>query len=101
MIRWTRLSNCTSGAIMITSFGVLFYSEGGDILVLPGLIAQIFLNVFFFLINKDDNWFVAPHGTYLALNVLVYAPLLYFFTVFCILIQTSMKETRVKRSMDR
>jgi hypothetical protein len=91
VIRWTRLNNSVCGAIMITSLGKLFFNSGGELLLRPGMFAELFLNVFFMLLNKDDDWYVAPTYTDLALNILILSPLLYFLTAFYLQLQSDLK----------
>lgn len=62
---------------MITALAVFFYREGGAFLVVPGALAEIYLNVFFILVNKNDDWYSAPAGTAAVFNVLAYALLFY------------------------
>lgn len=76
---------------MITSLGKLFYEVGGEILLRPGMIAELFLNVFFMLLNKEDDWFVAPSYTDVVLNVFILSPLLYLTTAFYLQLQNDLR----------
>lgn len=70
---------------------VLFYREGGELLVVPGLLAEIYLNDFFILVNKDDVWYSAPAGTYAVFNVIAYFLLFYVISWVYTVIKVSFK----------
>lgn len=89
MIRSTQLYFSVFGAIVITALGKLFFHVGGEYPLIPGKIAELFVNVVLMLLNTNDDWYVAPSYTYLVLNVVALAPLLYLVTDIYLQIQNN------------
>lgn len=70
-INW--LSSCLIASVSITAVSSLFYDVGGEVLLRPGVFAQVMITGFILLIPTGDYYFSFPPGTDLVLNSIIYA----------------------------
>ena len=80
MSHFRRINYSVSGAVVLTALATLFYRDGGDFILLPGLMAEMFLDVALMLVSTKDDWYSVPAGTYAALNVAAYSVPVYFWS---------------------
>ena len=64
-------------SILITSLAILFRQNIGEIILFPGILIHQILQVFFMIINTNDNWYTVPSHTYIFFNGLFYAGFIY------------------------
>jgi len=74
---WKDLSYSFSGAVVITCLSVVFYTRGGELLAIPGIILEGWLNLFIILVS--DNPYFSLNRAWLLFNILFFSLLIFFF----------------------
>jgi hypothetical protein len=67
------LTYSVSTAIAITAVANLFYKQGGEFLVVPGLLMKFALTWLVLAVPADELYLITPPGTHLFLNVVFYS----------------------------
>jgi hypothetical protein len=71
----TKLSYSISSSIIITTVSYFFYGLGGEIILVPGMLLEGWLNIILILITDDNYIWIGP--TWVLFNVGVYAAIIY------------------------
>lgn len=78
MKNWALWSYSIALAVVITAVSFTFYGNGGEILVLPGLMTEVLTNgVLILLVPARDDYLTLPRGSFFVFNVIIYAGMLY------------------------
>ena len=86
---WRLLQYSILFAVLVTglSYGLMDY--GGKILVQPGIVGEVMLNVILLLIPTGDEYLKLPAHSYLILNVLIYSAAIFAVLFLLNLARTS------------
>jgi hypothetical protein len=74
---WKDLSYSLIGAVLITCFSVVFYTRGGELLAIPGIILEGWLNLLIILVSDDP--YISLNRAWLLFNLLFYSLLIFCF----------------------
>ena len=66
------------GAIVISSFSIIFYPHGGDLLAIPGILIEGWVNLLIILVSDDP--YTRLDGAWVVFNVLFFS-----VVIFCCL----------------
>jgi hypothetical protein len=78
MSRWRRFHYCASAAVIVTSLGVFFDEMGGELILIPGLIAQGVLELILtLLVTAGDDFYSLPGGSHAVLAAIFYFTKIY------------------------
>jgi hypothetical protein len=77
---WKDVGVSSVGAIAITCLSVLFSKQGGDLLAIPGIILEGWVNIVILLVSDDP--YISFNRAWLFLNTLFFAILIFLCLTF-------------------
>ena len=71
MSRWRRFHHCAGAAVIVTALAVFFGGTGGELILVPGIIARGVLELILLLTTGDD-FYSLPRGSHAVLAAVFY-----------------------------
>ena len=69
MSHWRRFHYCASAAVIVTALGVFFDEMGGELILIPGIIAGGVLELILtLLLTAGDDFYFLPRGSHAVLS---------------------------------
>ena len=82
MSRWRRFHNCASAAVIVTALAVFFGGMGGELILIPGIVARGVLELILTLLFTTGDYFYSlPAGSHAVLSAVFYFASFYVLSV--------------------
>lgn len=92
MSHWRRLNYSASLAVITAALAAFAYEQGGDLILIPGIVLQMMSElVLSLLLTTGDDFYSLPDGSHVVLSALCFFPAIYILSWFYTLFKEAVK----------